>query len=84
MDKLFLAVNRELAAQPANMALDNVRMRIEAKLPHILEQHCARHDLPVVTGKIFEKTKFARLKIDDAATASDRSRYQIDLEVCDL
>src|ERR1700736_5077684 len=54
----------ELAAQAADMGLDDRGVRVEMKLPDMLQQHRPRDDLPRVAHQIFEQAELARLELD--------------------
>src|SRR6478672_8271527 len=51
----------ELAAEAADVDVDDVGARIEMIVPHLLEQHRASNDPALVAGEIFEKQIFTRL-----------------------
>jgi len=44
------------------MGLDDIRLRIEMKIPDVFEQHCARHDAALVAHQIFQELEFARCR----------------------
>ena len=73
----------ELAAQPPDMHVDNIRSRVEVIVPDLLEHHRARHHLPGVPREIFEQVEFARSQRDRAALPDDGAREQVDLEIAD-
>ena len=73
----------ELAAQPADMDVDDVGARIEMIVPDLLEKHGAGDDAALVAGEIFEQQIFARLEVELLAGALHRSRQRIDLEIAD-
>src|SRR5215470_10160288 len=47
----------DLLPQSADLHFDRIRLRIEVIVPDRLEEHGARHHLPLVSDQIFEKTK---------------------------
>ena len=53
-----------LRAQPRDMHVDDIGLRIEMIVPDVLEQHGARHHLAGMSHQIFEQAEFARLQID--------------------
>ena len=73
----------DLAAQPRDMDVDDVGLRIEMIVPDILEQHGARHHLAGMAHQIFEQAEFARLQRDLACCAADRMRQPVEFEIAD-
>ena len=57
----------DLAAQPRDVHVDDVGLRVEVVVPHVLEQHGARHHLAGVLHQVFEQAEFARLQRDRLA-----------------
>src|SRR5215472_6533452 len=45
----------DLSPEPADVNIDQVGARIEVIVPDLLEEHCARHHLPVVTHQLLEQ-----------------------------
>src|SRR5271155_846437 len=54
----------ELAAQVADLDVDDVGLRHELEIPHILEQHRSGHDLAGAPHEIFQQGEFPRQQID--------------------
>src|SRR5437016_378756 len=81
-ERLFEPV-LELAAQAADVDVDNVGARIEVIVPYLLEEHGAGDHPPFVAGEIFEQEIFARLEIELPAAALHCPRQRINLEVSD-
>src|SRR5689334_7830799 len=54
----------DFAAQPAHMAFDHIRARIEVKIPDALKQHRSRHNLARVPHEVLQQQKFAGLQLD--------------------
>src|SRR5215469_16925830 len=46
MDQFCFEAFVDLAAQPAYVGLDDVRVRVEVHIPDMLQQHRARYHLP--------------------------------------
>src|SRR5579859_4658761 len=84
VDQLRPAVPGDLPAQPADMAFDDIGMRVEMQVPDIFQEHGARHDLAGMPHQIFEQPKLARLQLDLAVAAADGAGQQVDLEIADL
>src|SRR5215469_11087272 len=59
----------DLRAQPRNVHVDHIRLRIEMVLPHTFQEHRSRHHLACVPHEIFQQAKLARLKVDRRAVA---------------
>src|SRR5271155_5355824 len=57
----------ELAAQVADLDVDDVGLRQEFEIPHILEQHCPGNDLTGAAHEIFQELEFPRKQIDQLA-----------------
>src|SRR5688572_22599578 len=51
-------------AQPADMHVDDVGLRIEMIVPHRLEQHGAGDELALVAHQVLEQRELARLQVD--------------------
>jgi hypothetical protein len=73
-----------LAAQAADLHVDDVGLRIEVAVPDGLEQHGARDHLPLVAHQVGEQAQFARLQHDRGTTPRDAEGSEIYREVCDL
>jgi hypothetical protein len=74
----------DLLSQPAHMHVDDVGLRVEMIVPHIFEQHRARHHLAGVSHEEFEQAEFARQELDVLRAASHAARQQVHLEIADL
>src|SRR5882757_9735827 len=82
MDELRLApATTDLAAQPADMRLDDVGLGIEVKIPHALEQHCARDHAIGMTHEKLQEAELARLEIDPHAAACHHAFQQVEFEI---
>ena len=73
----------DLGAQPRDVHVDDVGLRIEVIVPDVLEQHGAGHHLAGVLHQIFEQAELARLQRDRLAAARDRVAEPVELEVAD-
>src|SRR5579863_724264 len=60
----------ELAAQVADLDVDDVGLRHEFEIPHVLEQHRPGHDLAGATHEVFQQGEFPRQEIDELAVAA--------------
>src|SRR6516162_4784345 len=54
----------DLAADAADIDVDNVGGWIEMQVPDVLQQHRAGHDATFVARQIFQKLEFARQQLD--------------------
>src|SRR5260370_7820036 len=52
----------DLRAQPRDVHVDDVGLRVEMIIPHVLEQHGASDDLTRVLHEILEQTELPRLQ----------------------
>src|SRR5271166_6312882 len=57
----------ELAAQVADLDVNDIGLGHEFEIPHILEQHCPGHDLAGSAHEIFQEPEFSRQQIDRLA-----------------
>src|SRR4029079_9904441 len=62
MEQRTLKTFVDLGAQPRNMHINDVGLRIEMIIPDILEKHGASHDLSGMLHQIFEQPELARLQ----------------------
>src|SRR4051812_3265873 len=61
----------DLGAQPGDMHVDHVGLRVEVIVPDVLQQHGAGHDLTGMFHQIFEQPELTRLKYDLLLAAAD-------------
>src|SRR6478672_1879500 len=73
----------DLAAHAADINVDDVGHRIEMQIPHMLQQHRARHDPALVAHEIFEHLELPRQEVDLSAPAAHAAGKQVDLEITD-
>src|SRR5208337_5271772 len=74
----------EFAAQVADLDVDDVGLRHEFEVPHILKQHCAGHDLTGAAHEILQELEFPRKQVDQLAVAPDRPLNKIHFQSADL
>src|SRR6185312_80690 len=67
MNQLFFRI--DLAAHAMHEHVDDVRLRVEAVIKNVLQDHRLRHDAIGVAHEIFEQCKFAGLQFDFFAVA---------------
>src|SRR5271154_2852480 len=60
----------EVAAQVADLDIDDIGLRHEFEIPHILEQHRPSHDLTGAAHEILEEFEFPRQQIHRLAVAA--------------
>src|SRR5580704_15986569 len=73
----------DLAADASDIDVDDVRGRIEMKIPDVLQQHRAGDDPALVAGQIFEQLEFARQQLDVLAVPAGGPLDQVDREIAD-
>src|SRR5215469_13081984 len=73
----------DLAANAAEIDVDDVGGRVEVEVPYMLQQHGPRHDLTLVADQIFEHLKLARQELDLLAGAIGGARDKVEFEVAD-
>src|SRR5436305_6303736 len=74
----------DLGAQPRNMHIDDVGLRIEVIIPDVLQKHGAGHHLAGMLHQIFEQTKLARLQRQFVLAAGDTMRKPVEFEIADV
>src|SRR5215471_4293209 len=83
VDQRIRLLTIHLAAHTRDVDVDDIGIGIEVQIPHMLQQHRARHHPVLVAGKILEQLELARQKLDLPAAPADGTRYQIHLEIAD-
>src|SRR5262249_25816097 len=83
MDQRIGLMIVDLAPHPPDVNVDNVGVRIEMQVPHVLQQHRARDRSPLVADQILEYLELARQQIEGAAAALARARDEVELEIAD-
>src|SRR5579864_8195535 len=73
----------DLAAQSADVGLDDRGVGIEMHFPHFVQQHRAGDDLPGVSHQILEQQEFAWQQLYAHTGPADRAREQVNLQVGD-
>ena len=71
----------DLAAQPADVRLDDVGLRIEMVLPDLFEQHLARDEPALGAHQEFEQPELARLKVDRLSAAAHGAGDEVHFEI---
>src|SRR5688500_445149 len=69
-------VGIDLAAQAMHEHIDDVRLRIEAVIPNVLQDHRLGYDAARVAHQVFEQRELSRLEIDFLVAAPDFAREQ--------
>src|SRR6202158_3282393 len=77
VDQLGRKAAVDLAAQAADMGLDDIGLRVEVKFPDVLQQHSAGDDAAGVAHEIFEKLELLRLQLDALPGARDAALEEI-------
>jgi hypothetical protein len=73
VDQLHLEAFVDFAAQPADVALDDVGARVEMNVPDVLEQHRARDHLAGVAHQVFKQAELPWLQLDQLPTTARRA-----------
>src|SRR5271155_1385689 len=79
VDQLPAPVN--FVPEPADEHVHDIRLRIEAVVPDVFENHGLGHDAPGVAHEIFQKRELAGLKLDFFSTAPHFPGKQIQREI---
>src|ERR1700704_2786121 len=82
MDEFLFGSAVEFCAQPADVSFHNLRLRIEMKVPHVLQQHRPRHYTAGIAHQVFKQLKLTGLQSNILVTAPNPPRNEIHLEVC--
>src|SRR5438045_7638306 len=70
MQELLLEPAIDLLPQAADEDVDDVRLRVEAVVPHVRQDHRLRDDLAGVAHQILEQRELARPQVDGDGPAS--------------
>src|SRR5216684_2125561 len=83
MDQRIGLLAVDLAAHTPHIDVDNIRRRIEMKIPDVLQQHRPGHYAAFVPDQIFQQLEFPRKKKNVFAAPAGVPRHQVDREVAD-
>src|ERR1700742_1435435 len=81
MDELPVGAAVNFPAQPGNVHVDQVALRIEVQIPDSLEQHGAGDHLARAPHEELEEFQLACRQLDLAAAASHPPREEIEVEI---
>src|SRR5262245_8157157 len=73
----------DLAPEPRDVHVDDVGLRVEVVVPHVLEQHGERDHLAGVLHEVLEQPELAWLQQDRLAGARHLVREAVEREVAD-
>src|ERR1700730_5821515 len=73
----------DLGAQPRNMHIDDVRLRIEMIVPDVFQQHGPRHPLPWLPDQIYQQPELACLPRQLILAARHPGRETVEFEIAD-
>src|SRR5271166_6722727 len=77
MDQRIGLTTVDLPPDTADIDIDDVGRRIEMQVPHVLQEHGARHRLAGITGQVRQQTELARQQLDFPNAAAGDPREQI-------
>src|SRR6516162_44972 len=80
----MIAAAIDRLAQPADVHVDQVALRVEVQVPYTLEQHGARHHLSRAAHEELEQLHLPRREIELTAAARHPPLEQVELEILDL
>src|SRR5882757_7884330 len=83
MDQRIGLLAIDLAAYTPDIDVDDVRGRIEMKIPDVLQQHCSGYGAAFVAHQVLQKLEFPMQQGNVFAAAAHGPRYQIDREIAD-
>src|SRR6266849_2385974 len=73
----------DLATHAPDIDVDDVRRRIEMKVPDVLQQHRPGYDAAFVAHQVLQKLEFLRKKLNGLAVAAGGPRHQVNREITD-
>src|SRR6266700_321405 len=73
----------DLATHAPDIDVDDIRRRIEMKIPDVLQQHGPGYDAAFVAHQILQKLEFPGKKRNILAVAAGGPRHQVDCEIPD-
>src|ERR1700761_4387931 len=73
----------DLGAQPRNMHVNDIGLRIEVIIPDVFQQHGARDHLARMLHQIFQKAEFARLQCQLILATHHAVREPVELQITD-
>src|SRR3954453_15251610 len=73
-------VGAELAAQPADADVDDVRLGIELPTPNLAEQFLARADITAAEHEVAQQLELASRQADRAAAGIGGAAVEVDLD----
>src|SRR5262249_36869006 len=83
MDQGIGLLTINLAANATKIDVDDIGCGIEVKVPYVLQQHGARHDLALIADEIFKHLEFTRQKLDFTPRPARRPGDKIKLQIVD-
>src|SRR5215471_4073406 len=81
VEELLLLRPVDLAAQIADVHVDDVALGVEVEPPHVLDQHRPREDAAGVAHEVLEQRPLARGQLDPAAGPLHLARGRIERQV---
>ena len=83
LQQWLIEVLVDFAAQPADVYVDDVGLRIEVIIPYLFQQHGAGDDALGVVHQVFQQAVFARLQGDHMIAALNGARELVEFEIGD-
>src|SRR5437660_5690444 len=83
MDQRIGLLAIDLATHAPDIDVDDVRRRIEMKIPDVLQQHRPGYDAAFVAYQVLQKLEFLRKKLNGLAVAARGPRHQVNREITD-
>src|SRR5581483_7860195 len=82
--QLPLLIRIDLLPELADVHVDDIGLRVEVIVPHVLEQHGPGNDLTGVAHEVLEQLELPRLQLDRARAAPDLAAEQIYAQIPDF
>src|SRR5215471_11232306 len=83
MDQRIGLLVVDLAAQTADIDVDDIGRRIEIEIPDVLQHHGPRHHPAFVAHEIFQQLKLLGEKLDVRAAPARGARDQVNRQIAD-
>src|SRR5882757_3046079 len=83
MDQRIGLLAVDLATYTPDIDVDDVRRRIEMKIPDVLQQHCPGYGAAFVAHQVLQKLEFPMQQGNVLAAAAYGPRYQLDREIAE-
>ena len=81
LDQRLLTGAIHLAAQPVNMNIHYVRVRLDAHSPDLVQDHRTCHNAPRISAQVFQEHKLLLRQLQNLATARSLPAQQVQFKI---